>query len=246
MRLEGRRIVVCRSTHQAGPLLDAVVAEGAEPMHVPLIEVVPPIDGGEALRAVLSSADRSTWVVVTSANGVDAVAHALAAGSGSSRLRPWRLAVVGRATATRAREWNLDVAFESPDPSAAGLARALPVRSGQRVIAAVAELAGPELEETLRRRGVAVEVITAYRTTAPEISTSDRRRVIDADLVLATSPSVVQRLHASIDPADLPPMVAIGPTTAAAVEAAGLSLSGTAASPSTDALIDAAVRSLDS
>jgi uroporphyrinogen-III synthase len=245
VRLTGHRIVVCRSTHQAGPLLDAVVAEGAEPIHVPLIEVVPPVDEGEALRVALSTADRSTWVVVTSANGVDAVAHAPAAGSGSSRSQPWWLAVVGRATANRAREWNLDVAFESPEPSAAGLARSLPVRSGQRVIAAVAELAGPDLEEILRRRGVEVEVITAYRTTAPEISSSDRRRIIGGDLVLATSPSVVQRLHSAIDSADLPPMVAIGPTTAASIEMAGLSLSETAASPSTDALIEAAVRSLE-
>lgn len=268
MRLDGRRLVVCRALHQAGPLIAAIEAEGAVPIHVPLIEVVPPLDDGAELRRALSSADRSTWVAVTSANGVDAVAHTLArsvdplartreldppeSGVRTPDLRAhtlaaqreWRLAVVGRATSARAAEWTLGVDFESPEASAAGLARSLPVGPGERVIAAVAELAGPDLPAILRHRGVDVEVVTAYRTTAPEISAADRRRIIDADLVLATSPSVVERLQSSIDRGDLPPLIAIGDTTAAAIEATGLRVFETATTPSIDGLIDAAVRSL--
>jgi uroporphyrinogen-III synthase len=252
MRLDGRRIVVCRAHHQAGPLLAAIAAEGAEPIHVPLIEVVPPLDGGAALAAALSNADQSTWVAVTSANGVDAVARTFSRSTHDSdsehaspeQDRSWRLAVVGRSTASRAEAWALGVDFESPEPSAAGLARSLPVSEGERVIAAVAELAGPDLPSILGDRGIEVEVVVAYRTVVPEISADDHRRIVDADLVFVTSPSVVERLQSSIGGPNLPPLVAIGSTTSAAMVANGLPVAETATSPSIDALIDAAVRSL--
>lgn len=157
-----------------------------------------------------------------------------------------RLAVVGRATAARAVGWNLPVDFESPERSAAGLARTVPISPDERAIAAVAELAGPDLSSILSARGVEVEVVTAYRTVAPEVSDVDRQRITDADLVLVTSPSVVERLCSSVGASVLPPLVAIGSTTARAIRESGLSVADTAEAPSVDALIDAAVRSLGS
>ncbi len=246
MRLDGRRIVVCRARHQAEPLLEAIAAEGAEPVHVPLIEVAAPLDGGAALRSALSSADTSTWILATSANGIDAIAHACSSRPELPPVLTGRLAVVGRATAARAAGWNLPVVFESPERSAAGLARTLPISPDERAIAAVAELAGPDLSSILSARGVEVEVVTAYRTVAPEVSDVDRQRITDADLVLVTSPSVVERLCSSVGASVLPPLVAIGSTTARAIRESGLSVADTAEAPSVDALIDAAVLSLES
>lgn len=239
MTLAGRHVVVCRATRQSGPLLDAIDRAGGIAVHVPLIEVMPPEDGGDGLRRALEVADQDTWLAVTSANGIDAVAAAAA-----GLEKPWHLGVVGRATSARAVDRGLVVDFRSPEVSADGLGRTLPVDAGQRVVAAVAELASDDLSAALRHRGIEVDVVTAYRTTAPEISPDDIDRIRSADLVLVTAPSVVERLLERLAPAELPAMVAIGASTAAAIRARGLTVGATADEPSTGGLIAAAVRTL--
>ena len=251
LRLRGRRIVVCRAVHQAAPLVQALEAEGAEVVHVPLIEVAPPIDGGVALRAALVTADESTWVAVTSANGVDAVnvaARGSFTDSGStapgSLAQKWRLAVVGAATAARATECALRVDFESPKASGAGLGSTLPVASGERVIAAVAALARPDLPEALGIRGINTRVVTAYRTEKPEMTAADRTRVLAADAVLVTAPSVIHRLVDELTSTELPALIAIGETTASAIDGVGLPTAAVAETSTIDGLIDAAIRTL--
>lgn len=239
MTLAGRSIVVCRATHQAGPLLARLGELEADPVHVPLIEVAPPVDGGAELQRVLDCADDRTWCCFTSTNAVDAVAGAL-----DGDVLTGRIAVVGRATADHVRSlgWNVDAIAEVP--SAAGLGASLPGGAGDRAIAPVAELASNDLAEGLRARGFDVEVVVAYRTVTPEITTEDIERIVASDVVLVTSPSVIHRL-ATLLPIDaLPLLVAIGPTSAAAVEAEGGSVAAVADEPSVDGLIGAAVRTL--
>ncbi len=239
MTAAGRSVVVCRATHQAAPLLDRLIEIGFVPVHVPLIEVVAPDDGGTDLRRHIESADASTWIALTSGNGVDAVASVL-----EGRPPVGRVAVVGAATAARARSlgWSIDTV--APASSAAGLGAALPAAPGERVIAAIAELASSDLADALRARDIAVEVVTAYRTIAPEISADDLRRIADSDAVLVTAPSVIQRLSRVLDPAGLPSLIAIGSTSAAAIEAAGLPVAAQASEQSVDGLIDALMRTL--
>ena len=237
MTIAGRSIVVCRANHQAAPLLERLASLGAVAVHVPLIEVVAPEDGGAELRRVLETVDAETWLAFTSANGVDAVASVL-----EGRPPHGRVAVVGGATADRARAFGWEIDFVSPTATAAGLGTALPARG--RVIAPVAELASSDLVDGLRLRSIDVETVTAYRTVAPVISPVDRQRIIDADAVMVTAPSVIQRLAGLVDPTLLPRLIAIGPTSAAAVLATGLDVADQADRPSVDGLIDAVVRTL--
>ncbi len=155
-----------------------------------------------------------------------------------------RLGVVGPATARRAVEMGLDVTFESPEPTGEGLGRTLPVIEGERVVVAVAELASDDLPNALKRRGIDFEVVTAYRTLAPETSSSDFDRIRAADLVLVTAPSVIERLLDRLDPAELPALIAIGEPTAAAIRSRGLEVAATATKPTTDGLIAAALHTL--
>ena len=66
---------------------------GATVVHVPLIAIGPPADGGAALRAALNDVADFDWVVVASANGAAAVGEAVAGAPGV------RLAAVGSTTA---------------------------------------------------------------------------------------------------------------------------------------------------
>ena len=242
MTIAGRSVVVCRATHQATPLLERLASLGAIPVHVPLIEVVAPLDGGDELRRLLRAADEATWLAFTSANSVDAVAAAL---EGEPLIS--RVAAVGGATSDRARSLGWPVDHVPVVATATGLATSLP--AGGRVIAPLGELASSDLVDGLRSRGIEVEAVTAYRTTTPDVSPVDTQRVIDSDAVLVTAPSVIRRLMhlvevAAFDASKLPPLVAIGPTSSAAIRQAGLVVADEATHPSMDGLIDAVVRTL--
>lgn len=239
MTLAGRSIVVCRATHQAGPLLDRLTELGADPLHVPLIEVAPPADGGLELRRLLLQAQAEEWICLTSTNAVDAVNAALGGAAPVARI-----AVIGGATADGVRELGWPIDAIAGRASAAGLGETLPASPGDRVIAPVAELASTDLADALRARGIEVEVVTAYRTTTPDVAASELDRISASDVVLVTSPSIMHRLAARLPIDALPPLVAIGPTTAAAIESEGGAAVEVATEPSVDGLIDAALRTL--
>lgn len=202
---------------------------------------MPPHDDGAELRRAIGRSDASTWLAFTSANGVDAVARVL-----DGRLPIGRIAVVGRATADRARLLGWQINFVSPASSAAGLGASLPATFGGGVIAPLAELASSDLADALKHRGITAEVVTAYRTSTPDLSVEDLARVRQSDAVLVTAPSVIQRLAAAIGSAELPPLIAIGPTSAAAIESADRPVAAQADEPSVDGLIAAAMRTLKS
>ena len=74
--LAGRTIVTTRD--EPGEL-DRLLAEaGAAVVHVPLIEIAEPLDGGAELQAVLHALGNVDWVVVTSHHGAARVGEALA------------------------------------------------------------------------------------------------------------------------------------------------------------------------
>lgn len=239
MTLVGANVVVCRAEDQAGPLLDALHAAGAQPLHLPLIEIVPPADDGQALANRLADADGVDWLAITSSNAVRAVDLAL-----DGRRPEPAIAVVGRATADAVAERGWSVAFTPTQQTASGLAAELPVEPGARILAPMAEDARPDLVDGLTARGVRVEVVVAYRNRAPVVSPDQLAGLRRADALTVTSPSTIDRLVGLIDAAELPPLVAIGPTSAAAIEAHGLVVAAIADHPSVDGLIAALTRTL--
>lgn len=98
-------------------------------------------------------------------------------------------------------------------------------------------------------RDIQVDAVTAYRTTLPDVSAGDLERILMSDALLVTAPSVVQRLVEALGAADLdverlPPLVAIGPTSSAAIREVGLSVAEQASRPNVDGIIDAVLRTL--
>jgi len=112
------------------------------------------------------------------------------------------------------------------------------------VLAVLAELASSDLVDGLELRGIEVEAVTGYRTVMPDVSSVDLQRVLQSDAALVTAPSVVQRLTTLVDPTLLPPLVAIGPTSAAAIVSLGLDVADQASEPTVDGLIAAVMRTL--
>jgi uroporphyrinogen-III synthase/uroporphyrinogen III methyltransferase/synthase len=83
--IEGKRILVTRSAHQAGTLSDGLRALGAEPVEVPVLEIQPPADLApldNALRCLFEISTTDPCPIL-SASSAERVGHPNAHGSDS-------------------------------------------------------------------------------------------------------------------------------------------------------------------
>ena len=220
--LGGLRIVVTRPRDQAASLVDALEAQGAEAVSVPVIEITEPLDGGVGLRTALRVLRDGDWVAVTSPNGAATVADAL----GERPLADGvRVAVVGPGTRDRAESLGLPVDLVPADAIAEGLAAAFPAPpiTGGRVVLARAEVARETLPIHLRMMGWNVDEVVAYRTVSADIDDSGRLACAAADAVVFTSGSTVDSLVNAVGVDGLPKIVAsIGPATSAVAAERGV------------------------
>lgn len=242
--LFGRRVVVTRTRAQAPQLGAALRDAGAEPVEVPVIEVVPPADGGAALRAAAKELAAYDWVVVTSPNGAERLLAAIAEAGGDARsFGAAQVAAIGPGTARVLAGGGLRADLLPERFVAESLLDALPTApAGGRLLLARAEVARDVLPDGLRARGWAIDVVDAYRTVPAAVTDVQRRAVAAADIITFTSSSTVERFLDALGPDAVPPVVAcIGPITAATAREHGLTVDIEALVHSIDGLVDAIV-----
>ncbi len=185
--LAGTTVLTCRQAGRGDDLHLAIARAGGTVVHLPLIDVTPPADGGAALTEVLNRLGRYDWLVCTSVNGVRAIAH-------WTLPDALKLAAVGPATAEAFGEiFGRPVDLVPASHTAADLAEAFPLRPG-RVLAVVAELAGDGLGSALGAKASAVDVVRGYGTRAPDHPPELLQRASRADVVILTSASAARRL----------------------------------------------------
>lgn len=226
--LSGCRVVVTRSADQAGPLLQMLRERGAEPVLVPLIEVVPePVDVAR-LRAL--HPDDFDWIVVTSPNGADAF-HAV---HGAPRRA--KVAAVGTMTASRLQRCDMVPA----DQRAEGLLAALAPSQGQRILVVQAVDAATVLVDGLRAAGAEVEAVAPYRSRGIRLAdAADAADPTAADAVLFASGSAGRAWAEVLGTTTPQIVVAMGPRTADALQRAGLKVTAVAADHSAAGLVAA-------
>jgi uroporphyrinogen-III synthase len=227
--LAGRRVLLTRE--RPGRLAELLEAEGAVPVHVPLIEVADPDDGGRALENELSRLESYDWLVVTSAPAAERVG---AAAASTPRVR---LAAVGTTTASvlaagSKRPIDVVPTVQRAEALAHELNRVATPSS--RMLLAQADRAAPLLADELRAGGHDVATVVAYRTV---LRRPDPGEVDGADALLLASGSAAEAWADAIGPRCPPVVVAIGPSTAAVAERCGLKVSGVAADHSLDGLV---------
>jgi uroporphyrinogen III methyltransferase/synthase len=226
--LSGRTVVVTRSGTRAGGLVDALERAGAVTVELALTRQVDAADGGSALRAAASVAGDYGWVVFTSVNAVDRFVAAL---RDARAFGPARVAAVGIATADALRAEGIEPDLVPAEHSARGLVEAFAPaeRDGAgRVLFPCADIAPDTIDRGLAQLGWEVQRVEAYRTVpaaAPEPALLARAG--KADALVLTAPSSVHAFVALRTPdGDALPVpahvVCIGPTTAEAARAAGL------------------------
>lgn len=222
--LFGRRVLVTRTRRQAGRLSDRLRAEGAEPIEVPVIEVVDPPDGGHELARAVARLGGGLydWVVVTSPNGAERLLGSL---RDARDLGGVGVAAIGPGTAAVLAAGNVRADLVPADYVAESLVAAFPVAPhGRRnVLLARAAEARDVLPDGLTAKGWSVDVVAAYETRAAPADEAARAMVASAEVVTFTSSSTVARFVEAFGAEAVPPVVAcIGPITAATARDHGL------------------------
>lgn len=229
--LQGRVVVVTRPREKSGGAAAALRSLGARVVFAPLIRTVAPRSWKALDRAILDLS-RYDAVAFTSANAVEFFFLRCRKLLGRAPVSPRTVAAVGRATAKAVAKNGWRCSVVPDDARSEGLARALRVPRGARVLMPRAERGLDTLPLALRKNGARVDVVTAYRTLPdPEGRRALRRALaLGADAVTFASPSAVvpavRELKLSGAAA-----VAIGPTTASALRTHGVVPAGVSKRP---------------
>lgn len=228
---------------EPGRLDSLLAAEGADVIHVPLIEITGPADEGRELDDALGTLDGAAWLVVTSRHGARRVAAAAA------RHPAVRLAAVGTATArVLERSVGRRVDLVPDRQTAADLVAMMPSHADhaehELVVVAQADRADATLAEGLTARGWTVRAVTAYATRLRMPTPAERAAALRSDALAFASGSAATAWAEAIGSTTPPVVVAIGPTTAAVASDAGLQITHVAADHTVEGLAEAVVNAL--
>jgi uroporphyrinogen-III synthase len=221
--LAGRRVAVTRP--EAGELGARLAGLGAHVVHVPLIEIADPADGGRALRRALARLAAFDWLAVTSANGAARVGPHAADHAGV------RLAAVGPATArVLAAAAGRPVDLVATVPRVEGLLAEFPPAPA-RVLIAQADRAGASLADGLTAAGHHVEAVAAYRTIVRRPAPAELAELAAVDAVVFASGSAATGWVTALGSTAPSVVVAVGPATARVARSQGLRVTHVAPAP---------------
>ena len=239
------RILVTRPAAQADELAGALRARGLTPVVVPTV-AIDSASTTDELDAMLESLGGASWLILTSANGAEALAARLAA-NGQRLPDGLRIAAVGPATADTLRASSIRVDHVPGEYLTVAIADGLGDVRRQRVVLARADAATPDLRHALIARGAIVEEVVAYRTVEGSASSRDPLHVaLHDDLagIAFTSGSTVRGLMRLASPVDRGrarsiPAFCIGPVTADTARQSGFDIASVAADHTARGLADA-------
>ena len=186
--LRGIRVLVGRARHQASALSSGLREQGASILEIPFIEIRKPKLHGPLDRA-LQSLSEYDWLILTSANGVEALWERLGKLRISARnLKHLKIAAIGPATKRAIEDHGAKVDVVPKEYVAESVVSSLRRRvKGKRVLLARARVARDVIPRELGKMGVHVDVVEAYETVIPRSS----RERLRAALESGNNPSVI-------------------------------------------------------
>ena len=176
--LSGVRVLVGRARHQAGALSGELRKVGATVLEVPFIEIRKP-RSFKPLDSALQNLDGYDWLILTSANGVEAMWERLTKLRLKKTLKHLRIAAIGPATKRAIEQHGGKVDVVPKEYVAESVVRSLRRRvKGKRVLLVRARVARDVIPRELRRAGARVDVVEAYETVVPQSSRTRLRSAL--------------------------------------------------------------------
>ena len=250
--LFGKRVLVTRSRRQASVLSKLLAERGAEPIEMPVIATEVMSDN-EELDESIRDLSNYEWVVLTSANGVEAFFNrVMALGMDAREFKGVKLCGVGPATAAALKEHGLRADYVPPVYTVDGIIdgfRSMDIR-GARVLVPRAEMVDERLIEGLNGMGASVEQISAYRVVpvTDDASIARGRQMLSEggiDVVTFCSSSTVHNLVSLLgnggEALKSTAIACIGPVTAATAAELGLRVDVVAEESTVPGLVEAIV-----
>src|ERR1700682_4448298 len=169
--LAGTRILVGRARHQADSLSASLRSLGASVIEIPFIEIRKP-QSYRPLDEALKNIGNYDWLILTSANGVEAMWELFRNLRLTRRtLAHLQIAAIGPATKKAIVKHGLKVKMVPEEYVAESVVKGLRDKvNGKRVVLIRAKVARDVIPEELRSAGAQVAVIEAYETVVPEKS----------------------------------------------------------------------------
>ncbi len=230
--LAGTRILVGRARHQASALSAGLRALGARVIEIPFIEIRKP-SSYEALDSALKNLKSYDWLILTSANGVEAMWSRIRKLRITRRgLSAMKVAAIGPATKNAIAKRGLKVDLMPEEYVAESVVRGLRDKvSGKRILLVRAKVARDVIPTELRAAGAQVDVVEAYETVVPKASGPKLRALMkDAasrpQLVTFTSSSTARNFDELLGKARARALnqvqfASIGPVTSATLRELG-------------------------
>jgi uroporphyrinogen III methyltransferase/synthase len=168
--LAHQTILVTRSAAQSNEFTDLLEAQGAIVIEMPTLEIGPP-SSWVALDGAIEQLPQFHWLILTSANGVEAFFDRLAAqGKTVHDLKTLKIAVVGKKTAAVLKRYDRDPDFVPPDFVADALIEQFPDRLiNSQILFPRVESGGREvLVQAFTAQGAKVTEVPAYESRCPQ------------------------------------------------------------------------------
>ncbi|QPN68435.1 uroporphyrinogen-III synthase [Synechococcus sp. CBW1006] len=169
--LTGRTVAVTRAEQQLGEARALFEAMGARVVDLPALVIGPPDEWGP-LDDALAELEHFHWLILSSANGVEAVQQRLRRRGGDLAHLPGSLniAAVGRKTARQLEDLGAPADFVPPAYVADSLIEHFPVSAwGLRLLLPRVQSGGRTvLAEAFGEAGARVVEVAAYETRCPE------------------------------------------------------------------------------
>lgn len=252
-RLAGRRVIVTRAPHQAVALASRLESLGAEVIHIPTIEICPPLDW-TPVDNVLESLEVYDWIVFTSANAVDFFLQRFDEKKLERRLLGGRrFAVVGSQTRRRLEDQGLSVDLQPAVFTSSALVSEFLSRyrgdeelRGVRLLVPTSSISRDIIRSALAGNGAIVDIVEVYRTTCPSVEPFELRSRLnasDADSIVFASPSAIQNLERMLGHGDFVELlsrlrvVCIGPVTKQAAQRLGVNVAAEPGESTVEAIV---------
>ena len=250
--LFGKRVLVMRRRPQDSGVSELLEAQGAIPVLLPTIEVVP-VDDWRTVDEALKEASTYQWAVFTSVNTVELIFQRLSAMSKDARaFGAAKVCAIGAATAAALRERGI-IADLVPDEAVSERAlEALKdrVRPGDWVLLPRQFEGRDALQRGLRGLGVHVNEVVMYFVVTPSDARERAKRILEegVDIATFTSSSTVKNLVEILD-GDVSRLngvviASIGPITSATARHWGLRVDVEAKEHTVPGLVEAVVESI--
>lgn len=243
--LSGQRVLVTGSHSMVERLSPLLKEEGAEAISFSLIRTEA-MDTPEFDRA-MADIDSYTWIVLTSANGVECFFDKLKAMRKDIRdFKDVHFAVIGDGT-KKALEGHgiysdlIPTAYSSKDMAAAMVPHMKPT---DKVLLLRAEEANAVLPDSLTAAGIDHTCVSLYHTVVDERKADELSRLIETvDYITFASSSAVRAFVSMAGSLEnvLAKYISIGPVTTKTAEAEGLHVDRTAAVYTAQGIVDAII-----